>query len=98
MCFENKAMNHFMVILCSLYLAKGNLYKVMKFPSMVTYLEEYNSLSKISCARLCASESAKCKAFYYNLSEQHCRLIDLDAQTWIAPSQKLLSGYVDLGI
>ena len=79
------------------YLVTGNFYKAMKFPNMMSYSQASNTLSKVHCASICAMQSSECKAYYYNLSEEHCRLVNFEVGTSISATQELLSGFVDVG-
>ena len=97
MYFFNKAMKYLVIIVMSFYLVNGNFYKVMKFPKVVPYSQVSNILSKVHCASICAMKSWECKAYYYNLSEEQCRLVDFEVGTSISSTQELLSGFVDVG-
>ena len=69
----------------------------MKFPNVVSYSQISNTLSKVHCASICAMQSSECKAYYYNTSEELCRLVNFEFGTSITANWEFLSGFIDVG-
>ena len=63
----------------------------------MSYSQASNILSIVHCASICAMQSSECKAYYYNTSEELCRLVDFEMGTSISAPQELVSGFVDVG-
>ena len=63
----------------------------------MSYSQASNILSIVHCASICAMQSSECKAYYYNTSEELCRLVNFGFGTSITANWKFISGFVDVG-